>query len=509
MVSPALISPARRALVVDDDRRVLRAFAVALTVAGFDVRTAATGTQALEVAGQHEPEVILLDRRLPDLCGQEVLGQLRAAPGTATAVIVMISGDDQLEPQLHSFDRGADDCLTKPVDLRELLARVDGQLAAHDRWQGRLDEVMAARLQLAGQLVDLDASQPLATTVHALGALLSSLLGADEVAVSPSAGISLAPAIAGAGRGIAPTAGAAAAIHDPQLERVPEGGIVHVPLRAAAGTFAVLSVATRAEPEPVLSALLDLTPHLSTLLRPGVEASMTTDRERFRLEQLLRPNGMRPVFQPIVSLADGGVVGFEGLTRFADGAAPERVFELAARAGMGDVFQLEAARRILAGGRTLPARAWLSINVSAPMLLHADLGPVLAPTSRPLRLEITEHELVEDYAAVRAAIDQLPGVSLSVDDAGSGYASMRHVYELRPAMVKLDRTWVADIDRDPVRQALIRGLLGFTDQIGATVVGEGIERDAERTTLQRLGVALGQGFLFARPAPAATFGGSS
>jgi EAL domain-containing protein (putative c-di-GMP-specific phosphodiesterase class I) len=239
----------------------------------------------------------------------------------------------------------------------------------------------------------------------------------------------------------------------------------------------------------------------SGVLRRHVEATVATAKERYWLEQRLTRDGMLPVFQPVVSLEDDTVVGYEGLTRFAGGGATDHVFAAAARQGIGTAFQLEAARRILAVADQLPPEVWLSLNLSVTTLLDVDLGAVLGGASRPLRLEITEHEMVADYEAVAAAVDRLDDASLGVDDAGSGYASLRHVYELRPRMVKLDREWVAGIDADPVRRAMVRGLLTFTDSIGAVVVGEGVEREQERNTLADLGVPLAQGYLFGRPAP--------
>ncbi|HEU4673924.1 MAG TPA: EAL domain-containing protein, partial [Candidatus Limnocylindrales bacterium] len=90
----------------------------------------------------------------------------------------------------------------------------------------------------------------------------------------------------------------------------------------------------------------------------------------------------------------------------------------------------------------------------------------------------------------------------AVDDAGAGYASLRHIIELRPRYVKLDRGLVTGINADPIRQALVAGMLHFATSIGVEIIAEGVETEAERLTLQHLGVALGQGFLFGRPASA-------
>jgi EAL domain-containing protein (putative c-di-GMP-specific phosphodiesterase class I) len=91
-------------------------------------------------------------------------------------------------------------------------------------------------------------------------------------------------------------------------------------------------------------------------------------------------------------------------------------------------------------------------------------------------------------------------IRLSIDDAGSGFASLRHILRLEPAFVKLDRSWVHGVDGDPARQALIAGLRHFADQTGAQLIAEGIERVEERDTLLDLRVDYGQGFLLGRPA---------
>lgn len=502
---PASLAARVRVLVVDDDGLMLRAFVATLEQAGYEVLTASTGQEAIDVAMRYRPEVLLLDRSLPDISGQEVLDRLRSDPRTDGAVILMVSGNTHLESKLEGLGAGANDYLDKPVDLRELVARIQGQLAARDRWIGRLNEKMSVRLRLAQALVDLDTAQPLAEVLAELDRALDTELEVRELALSPLGHDALAPALDRRGREGATTiaTSAALALEAPWLERAPGRSVVHVPLQAASTTFAVLSVAPRGEPEPVLSALVDLAPQLSSMLRPVVGAAVVMASDRQWADRLLEPGGMWPVFQPIVSLTDGEVVGFEGLTRFVDGTRPDLAFALAARLGMGATFEVEAAKLVVAAAEELPGDVWVSLNVSAATLLSVDLAPVVAACSRRLILEITEHELVTDYAGVIAAVGRLEGVGLSVDDAGAGYASLRHVYELRPSMVKLDRAWVADLDGDPIRQALVRGLLGFTAATGASLVGEGVERVEERDVLAELGVPLGQGFLFGRPATVA------
>lgn len=492
-----------RILIVDDEEAMAAAFAFALEHAGFEVATAATGTQAVDLALEQPPDVLLVDLHLPDISGQEVLDRLRADPRTDDTIILLITGDGELQHRLEGLGAGANDFLTKPIVLQELVARIEGQLTARDRWQGQLTDAMQMRLRLARRLVGVDPARPLAEVVVDLRATLGAELGIDELALSLLSGRSVASTIDGEGREDVTTVAnlAERAIDAPWLERGAGRQVVHVPMQVTDTSFAVLSLAPTGRPEPVLSALVDLAPQLASLVLPGVESTQSTASDRAVVERMLEPDGMWPVFQPIVSLATGDVVGYEGLTRFADGSRPDLAFELAARLGLGVRLEIEAARRILAAADDLPPDVWLSLNLSADTVLNVDLRPVVADSPRPLVVEITEHELVTDYAGVNDAIALLGDVRLSVDDAGSGYASLRHVYELRPSIVKLDRAWVADVDADPVRQALIGGLLRFTAATGAELVAEGIERVEERDVLRRLGVPLAQGYLFGRPAP--------
>lgn len=491
-----------RVLVVDDEPMMLRTCAFALAQAGYEVLTSATGEAALELAARERPEVVLLDRHLPDLSGQEVLARLRSDAATADAVVVMVSGDYEVNHRLEGFRGGASDYLTKPVDVRELLARIKFQLSSRERWLGQLDTVMSSRMRLARSLVSLtDRTVALPDVIAQLAHEFDAELDVAGVALRTRQGGHLAPPITqrDSRGGLDIAMSAEAALDSPWLERAAGLVVVHVPLQAASETFAVLSVEPRSGAEQLLATLVDLAPQLSALLLPMVDAAVSTRTDRARVERLLQTEGMWPVFQPIVELSDRRVVGYEGLTRFVDGTRPDLGFTLAERVGMRATLELEAIRRALQAATRLPEDVWVSVNVSAATLLGADLGPLVAGMSHRLMLEITEHELVTDYTAVLEAVAGLGEVRVAVDDAGSGYASLRHVYELRPDVIKLDRGWVSGIDQDPVRQAMIAGLHTFSQAMGATLVGEGIEHGEEAATLASLGVPWGQGFLFARP----------
>jgi EAL domain-containing protein (putative c-di-GMP-specific phosphodiesterase class I) len=117
-------------------------------------------------------------------------------------------------------------------------------------------------------------------------------------------------------------------------------------------------------------------------------------------------------------------------------------------------------------------------------------------------LEVSEQVPITDYEAFRHAVRRLGKVELSVDDAGAGFASLRHILELKPAWVKLDITLVRRIETDPLRQALVAGLAHFAARSGQGLIAEGLEHRDEAAALMELGVEFAQGFLFGRPEPA-------
>lgn len=226
--------------------------------------------------------------------------------------------------------------------------------------------------------------------------------------------------------------------------------------------------------------------------------------QRERIRDVLGGAGLSVVLQPIVELSGGRVVAAEALSRFAvePHRSPDVWFAEAAAVGLGVELELAAIRAALARLGALPAHARLSVNVSPAALLAPGLAEAIAavPGTR-LALELTEHAPVADYAALEAALTGLrtSGVQLVIDDAGAGYATLKHVLDLRPDVIKLDLTLTRDIDTDPVRRALAGALVAFGREIGAIIVAEGIETRAELESLRTLGVTHGQGYYVARP----------
>jgi diguanylate cyclase (GGDEF)-like protein len=225
------------------------------------------------------------------------------------------------------------------------------------------------------------------------------------------------------------------------------------------------------------------------------------------LARLIGGEGLEMVTQPIFDLHDGRAHAYEALARFQLGSrrSPLYWFSVAEEFGQRDALEqacLSAAIRLLPD---LPAGARLSVNLSGATLPDARTLAILDAPGDLSRLivEITEDTLVRnDDPSLNAAIALLRrrGAQLAVDDMGAGYAGLRQITAVRPDYLKLDRTLISGIDADADRAALVKAMVDYADRVGALLVAEGIETEAELATMRDLGVHLLQGFLLARPA---------
>jgi len=228
------------------------------------------------------------------------------------------------------------------------------------------------------------------------------------------------------------------------------------------------------------------------------------EQGRERIERVIRNRDIQMVYQPVVDLASGALVGVEALARFAAEPVrgPASWFAEAERLGLGVELELCAVEAALRALKTLPDTAFLALNVSPGTLLTEQFASLLpADIASDVVIELTEHVPVEDYELVNAAADTFRkrGGRIAVDDMGAGYAGFRHLISLQPDIVKLDISLTRDIDRDPSRRALASALVQFTADTGAKLIAEGVETAGELSTLRQLRVGWGQGYHLGRP----------
>lgn len=524
-----------RVLVVDDDADVRGLIALNLRLAGLDPVEAADGPAALAALAGGGIAAVLLDQTMPGMTGLDVLARIRGSASTGTLPVILVTGRGGVADRVRGLDAGATDYVVKPVAPEELVARVKAHLRGQATWRAHIAARQRERAALTAALGELRsdaATEELAASICAEVGRLDGVAGAAVVVFTAGAGaVVLAgtgtwlpdlapghPLPAPAGRALHGTAdrgpwvAAADPAHAPLSGPGGRGGaqpVACAPLRTKGGLLGVLALACAtdvAQPDgqvaQTLSTAIDAAAVASGLLA-GHLGDEALRAARARLARVVAERAFAPVFQPIVDLRRAEPVGYELLTRFADGTPPAERFAEAALLGLSDDLEAATLDRGLAAARTLPGDGFTSVNVSAAFVGSAGLAEVARGWAAPLVLEITEHERVEDYPALRRAVDRLGDhVRLSVDDTGAGYASLQHILALEPEFVKLDRSWIAGIDTDPARQALVAGLASFAARTGCRLVAEGIETRAELATVTDLAVELGQGYLLGRPAPA-------
>ena len=252
-----------------------------------------------------------------------------------------------------------------------------------------------------------------------------------------------------------------------------------------------------------LPALVEFADLAGALIGRTVQERTEVHLRREAIRAIIAEGAFHPVFQPIVDVERDVIVGYEALTRFADGVRPDIRFAEAALIGLDAELELATLRASLAAAESLPGGEWLNLNVSPALIIAGtELRALIEGSRRHLVLEVTEHTQVANYPLLLEAMTRLgPEVEFAVDDAGAGFASLRHILELKPAFVKLDRWLIADLETDSARQAMIVGLRHFARATGCRLIAEGIETEDELAILLALNIRLGQGYLLGRPGP--------
>ncbi|MFX1680780.1 EAL domain-containing protein [Mitsuaria sp. CC2] len=250
--------------------------------------------------------------------------------------------------------------------------------------------------------------------------------------------------------------------------------------------------------------------------------------ERLEIEAALRhalSNQLLQLhFQPKVRLADRALVGVEALLRWHDAergwVRPDRFIPVAEESGLInalDAWVLTQACAQLAGWRADGiAVPGISVNVS-PQRFHQD--DVAAHTrallarhqlaASDLTLEVTERLMLDDTSRPREQLQQLHemGVGVSVDDFGTGYSSLSYLKRLPVTELKLDKSFVRDLEQDADDRALSSAVIGIGRSLGLAVVAEGVETEGQRDILVAMGCDAAQGWLFGRPMAAGALAG--
>jgi diguanylate cyclase (GGDEF)-like protein len=239
---------------------------------------------------------------------------------------------------------------------------------------------------------------------------------------------------------------------------------------------------------------------------------MTTTEQLSALSSILTQSDLHSLFQPIISLSERQIIGYEALSRGPSNSplhSPIALFAVARQAGR--LSELEIACRQSACRRfneqQLPGKLFL--NVSPESLLEAAHQPGRTlqllqdfgiPPSQVV-IELTEQTPTDDFQLLQNALHhyRAMGFSIALDDLGAGYSSLRLWSELRPDYVKIDRHFIDGIHQDALKREFVGSILQIAKASRAKVIAEGIELPEELAVLTEMGVDLVQGYLLCRP----------
>jgi EAL domain-containing protein (putative c-di-GMP-specific phosphodiesterase class I)/GGDEF domain-containing protein/predicted transcriptional regulator len=232
-----------------------------------------------------------------------------------------------------------------------------------------------------------------------------------------------------------------------------------------------------------------------------------------RLQEIIDQRRLSALFQPIIHMRSGEILGYEGLIRGPSDSplhAPMNLFKVARANNLTVQVEHLCRRVVLERFAELGLPGKLFLNVSPECLLHRDakhgetLGYIQEIGIQPDRviIELTENEPTYDYDLLREAVMhyRAMGFQIAIDDLGEGFSSLRLWSEVRPEYVKIDMHFIQGINNDPVKTQFVRSIQEIAEQSGTLVIAEGIETSAELLLIRELGVAHGQGYHVARPA---------
>ncbi|UTW12036.1 sensor domain-containing phosphodiesterase [Marinobacterium rhizophilum] len=295
--------------------------------------------------------------------------------------------------------------------------------------------------------------------------------------------------------------------------QLPVGAHVSVPIHFGDGSLFGTFCCFSSEPNESLSERDILSMRLYAKLCGTLLERLTLEQRRIdvrvqRMQSVLRNRELSIVYQPIYCLSRNSILGYEALSRFhaEPMRPPDKWFAEAQATGLLGDLECCAVSLALSGLPELSANCYVAVNVTPETILSCPaMLDLLATNPGRTVLELTEHASIDDYTQIRQILEPLRklGLKLAVDDAGAGYASFRHILQLKPDVIKLDRSLISGIDHNEGCMALAAALIVFAEKTGSKIVAEGVETQAEIDALRQLKVDMAQGFFLCKPKPLA------
>jgi EAL domain-containing protein (putative c-di-GMP-specific phosphodiesterase class I) len=283
------------------------------------------------------------------------------------------------------------------------------------------------------------------------------------------------------------------------------GSFIGVPLRLSDGELYGTLCALSHRPDPTLDERdVRFMSMLGELLVGELDDQRREERLRSKILELIETEDLDVAYQPIVDLRSDRCIGIEALARFPEPfARPDETLAAARRLDLSLELERLVVRHAWKMLPQLGPGQFLALNLSPDALVELARRANLRPELRvdQIVVEVTEHTIVDSYAELHRQLGPLRrcGLRIAVDDAGAGYASLRHVLELRPDFIKIDRSLIHGIADDNARRVAVSAFLSLALDLGSSVVAEGVERPQDLTTVRELGLHAVQGYLLGRP----------
>lgn len=228
---------------------------------------------------------------------------------------------------------------------------------------------------------------------------------------------------------------------------------------------------------------------------------------------ILRTESITPVYQPIVSLTNGDVYGYEALSRIVNPEyrlSIDRLFSLATQIGQSSPLECLCRERSIKEAGRKPRGSKLFLNVDANLIYEPNFIDEFTDerlsayglTPGDIVFEITERSTVEDVESFEKAIDKYQdmGFHIAIDDVGAGYSGMNRIRSTLPQYLKIDMSIIRNIHLDAFKISMVNSMCNFCHEMGIYLIAEGIETEDELRQIMKLGIPYGQGYFFRRPA---------
>jgi len=544
-------------LVVDDDRTVRMALVDAFTRENYEVEEASNGMQALNICKRHMPDLVLMDAVMPELDGFDACQMIRELPHGSDIPVLMITALNDEQSIIRAFSSGATDYISKPINFSVIKQRVARLIKANKAEQDV--KKLAYHDPLTGLPNRTYLKQQLAVTVNRAATenqrfailfldldrfkMINDTMGHD-------AGDLLLKAVADRIRHCVRENDFVARLGGDEFTVVLENiasldgasSVAEKICRSVARPFVFMQQKMFVTTSIGISIFPDDGEDVSALIKHadsamfrakekrndfcfyerGMEAEIA---KRLKLEQELRKaidsDQLILHYQPQIDFKTGDLVGAEALVRWEHplkGLVPPDVFiPLAEESGLINqltdwVLENSAVqiKRWLDEGYRLTLAVNLSVKDLMQEDLHTKLQNLIKRSNLPpnvLELEITESTLMDHPELMIKELNKIKqmGITVAMDDFGSGYSSLNYLKKLPVDVLKIDRSFISDIESDPSDSAIVAGIIALAKNLGMTTVAEGVETEAQRYILQQLGCDTFQGYLVSKPLPSQLF----